>query len=91
MSIEVGMQVKRRGRPPLNRIIDNGDGSAKLAQLPRYESNAIKDERIAHWAYRLELAANMKAGVMDSESRHQEVANTIKEIVLSIVSEMRQC
>lgn len=82
MSIEVGMQVKRRGRKSDVEIINEA-----LKTLGTVDNS----ERIAHWAYRLELAANMKAGAMDSESRHMEVANTIKSIVLSVVEEMRQC
>lgn len=84
MSIEVGLQIKRRGRPRKTNIeiVNNA-----LQTLGTIDLN----ENIAHWAYRLELAAHMKAGVMDSDSRHQEVANTIRDIVLSVVSEMRQC
>ncbi len=89
MSIEVGMQVKRRGRPPMNRIVDNQDGSSSLHMAPRTPTYPEISEKISHWAYRLELAAHMKAGVMDSDSRHQEVANAIRDIVLSVVSEMR--
>ncbi len=81
MSIEVGMQVKRRGRRSDAEIVNEA-----LKTL----GNTHQSEQIAHWAYRLELAAHMKAGVMDSDSRHQEVANTIRDIVLSVVSEMRQ-
>ena len=46
-------------------------------------------ERIAHWAYRLELANAMKAGLMDSESRHADVAAQRHAIIESVVSEMK--
>ncbi len=87
MNIEIGMQVKRRGRPPklISRDISH------LPQSADQMENSIEINQLHFWAMRLELAANMRAGVMDSDSRHQEVANTIKDIVLSVVSEMRQC
>jgi hypothetical protein len=40
-------------------------------------------------ALRLELGAELKAGCMDSESRHMEVANTIKSVMLEIAAELR--
>ena len=38
---------------------------------------------------RLELAAALSAGVMDSESRHLEVAKQKQEIMLAVAAEMR--
>ena len=40
-------------------------------------------------ALRLELAAQLRAGNMDSESRHQEVAASIKAVMLEIAAELR--
>lgn len=78
-TIEVGMPIKRRGRPPK---IKEGENfvDIKFDEL---------DLKIAHWAYRLELANAMKAGLMDSESRHQEVAAQREAIVASVIAEMR--
>jgi hypothetical protein len=47
-------------------------------------------ERIAHWAYRLKLANEMRAGLMDSESRHSDVAAQRYAIIESVVNEMKE-
>lgn len=60
-------------------------------RLDAFKKPAIADnsEKIAHWAYRLELANAMKAGVMDSENRHLEVAAQRQAIIASVIAEMR--
>ena len=40
-------------------------------------------------ADRLEIAMRMKSGVMDSESKHLEIANNIRAIVLGVIDELR--
>lgn len=78
---EVGITVKRGpGRPRKNKITMNDDGSVDLVYA---------QDLIEHWAYRLELAAALRAGVMDSESRHLEVARQKEAIMLAVAAEMR--
>lgn len=81
-TIEVELPVKRRGRPP-KIALDAIAESAYVAIQPDIF------EKIAHWAYRLELANAMKAGLMDSESRHQEVARQREAIIASVIAEMK--
>lgn len=78
------------GRPRLlDRVIDHGDGTASLAPIPRYNPQPDMKEFLQDCALRLELGAELKAGCMDSESRHMEVANTIKSVMLEIAAELR--
>lgn len=60
-------------------------------RLDMFKKPAIADnsEKIAHWANRLELANAMKAGVMDSENRHMEIAKMRHSIISSVIAEMR--
>ena len=78
-TVEAGMIVKRRGRPPKEKVGEN------FVDV-KFDDLGLM---MAHWAYRLELAAAMRAGVMDSESKHLEVQNAIRDIVLSVAEELR--
>lgn len=76
---EFGMIVKRGpGRPPKQ------ERPILSINPPIYTK-----DRLDHWAYRLALAAAMRAGVMDSESRHVEVQMQKDAIMQAIAAEMR--
>jgi hypothetical protein len=79
--IQTDQQPKRRGRPP----------KARPAEVTPLVPIAADDYRqfMQHCALRLELALKLKPGVMDSESRHLELANQLREIVQSVADELR--
>lgn len=73
-TIESGMTV-RRGRPSNAEIVGEAMQDMK--------------ERLQHWAYRLELAAALRGGQGDSDSRHFEIAAQKEAIMLAVAAEMR--
>lgn len=49
----------------------------------------VSRETLDAWAEKLEHAATLRAGAMDSESRHLEVARSIQVIISTLALEMR--
>jgi hypothetical protein len=74
---ETGLRVR-----DISKLPKNGQEMAKYSPI-------VTREVIEHWAYRLELAAQLSAGHMDSESRHLEVAQQKQAIMLAVAAEMR--
>jgi len=85
-TFEAGMTVKRGpGRPRKSAYPLAAEALIEMDKLLPVD---MKD-RLQHWAYRLELAVALKAGVMDSDSRHLEVIKQKEEIMTAIADEMR--
>lgn len=73
---EAFAQPKRRGRPPKAKV-EKLQISGDLPSFLRYQS------------LRLEHAMTLKAGVMASDSKHLEIANNIRALVLSVIDDLR--
>lgn len=67
---------KRRGRPPKAKI--------DSLQIDQGTSGFLRFQ-----ALRLEQVLTLRAGVMDSESKHLEIANNIRALVLSVIDDLR--
>lgn len=50
---------------------------------------AIDDSQLRYWIDQLDHASKLRAGVMDSESRHLDVQRTIQMIVSSVADDIR--
>lgn len=75
MDVELAERMpKKRGRPRMTSI------PIMAPDIPSF---------LNYQAMRLEFAMKQRAGVMDSESKHLEVANNVRQVVLAVIDDLR--
>ena len=74
MDVQLETTQRRRGRPH----------KASIQLVDNTTSSFLR-----YQVQRLELAMSMRSGVMDSESKHMEIANNVRAIVLAVIDDMK--
>lgn len=69
----------------MNEAID----TLRRGRPPNPPRVAVDESTLRYWLEQLEHASKLKAGAMDSESRHMDIQQTIKLIVVSIADDIR--